>query len=139
GLFGGGLIELAKNRPPADSRGSTEAPATDSVAGLPRSPTTIYAGGGKLWALTETGAFVRDEASSHPAFEPIAEGLSADRVLTGEHITSLAFDRAGRLWLAFFDRGIDVISADGSERLSHIEDDHLREINFLRFDPREDR
>ncbi|HEV8482064.1 MAG TPA: hypothetical protein VGV87_00790 [Blastocatellia bacterium] len=139
GLFGGGLIELAKDRNAASTRDSNERPAAAGVAGLPRVATTVYAGGGKLWALTQNGAFARDENGSRPAFDPVAEALAADRVLTGEHITSLAFDRAGRLWVAFFDRGIDVISSDGSQRLSHIEDDHVREVNFLRFDPGEDR
>jgi ligand-binding sensor domain-containing protein len=139
GLFGGGLIELVANRASADKPDTTEPGVKGGIAALPRSATTVSAGGGKLWALTQNGAFARDEGSSRPAFEPVAEALAADQVLTGDHITSLAFDRAGRLWVALFDRGVDVISSDGGERLSHIEDDRVREVNFLRFDQREDR
>ena len=139
GLFGGGLVELSENRTSTNKPDTNEHAVTGGISALPRTPTTVYAGGGKLWALTQNGAFARDEDSSRPAFEPVAEALAADRVLTGDHVTSLAFDRAGRLWVALFDRGVDVISSDVSERLSHIEDDRVREVNFLRFDPREDR
>ena len=135
GLFGGGIIELVGER---DSRSDAGSPVHE-VAGLPQAATRVYAGSGRLWALTDNGAFVRDEDSSRPGFEPIGEALVAERVLTGDHVTSLSLDGGGRLWVGFFDRGIDVISPDTSERLSHLEDDRVREVNFIHFDAREDR
>jgi ligand-binding sensor domain-containing protein len=139
GLFGGGVTELVDEQAvTSDSPSSADTPFHVAV-GLPRSATRVHAGGDRLWALTDNGAFARDEGSSRPGFEPIAEALVSDRVLTGDHITSLSFDGGGRLWVAYFDRGIDVISTDTSERLSHIEDERVREVNFIRFDSRDDR
>src|SRR5205814_10010999 len=54
-------------------------------------------------------------------------------------ITTLSLDEAGRLWIGYFDRGIDVVSPETSERISHIEDDRAREINHLSFDRSEER
>jgi ligand-binding sensor domain-containing protein len=55
-------------------------------------------------------------------------------MLTAGQVTTLAIDSAGRLWVGYFDRGIDVIAPETSERLSHIEDDRVREVNFIAFD-----
>jgi ligand-binding sensor domain-containing protein len=138
GMFGGGVIELGGAEQRSDSRGGPGSPVLE-VAGLPQAATRVCASGGRLWALTDNGAFSRDEDSSRPGFEPVAEALVGDRVLTDDHITSLSFDGGGRLWIGLFDRGIDVIMPESSERLSHIEDERVREVNFVRFDGREDR
>jgi ligand-binding sensor domain-containing protein len=140
GLFGGGIIDLSANSAaPADA--AREAISTRSdTAGLPASaPATVFASEGKIWALTAEGAFARDERATRPAFESVAGALVQDRVLTAGHITTLAGDASGRLWVGYFDRGIDLIAPETSERLSRIEDDRVREINYLTFDRNEDR
>ena len=43
------------------------------------------------------------------------------------------------MWVGYFDRGIDLIATETSERVSHIEDDRVREVNFMAFDPDADR
>jgi ligand-binding sensor domain-containing protein len=58
--------------------------------------------------------------------------------MTSGHITSLAFDGKGRLWIGYFDRGIDTISPETNERLSRFEDDRVREINFIKHNAGED-
>jgi hypothetical protein len=140
GLFGGGVIDLGADRA-ARHEALAEAKSTLSeTPGLPRQvPAIVYASAGRLWALTQEGAFVRDESAAGPAFEPVAASLAGERVLTTGYITSLAFDAAGRLWVGYFDRGIDLIAIETSERVSHIEDDRVREVNFIAFDPSEDR
>jgi ligand-binding sensor domain-containing protein len=139
GLFGGGVIELVYENTSKDDSPSGTASALHVAAGLPQAATRVCTSGGRLWALTDNGAYARDEDSSRPGFEPVAEALVSDRVLTGDHVTGLAFDGARRLWVGFFDRGIDVIAPDSSERLSHVEDERVREVNFIRFDSRDDR
>src|SRR5258708_283937 len=99
----------------------------------------VYLRDGKLWVSTSEGAFARAEQSTHPAFESVGGQLASDRVLTTNHITSLSRDDAGRLWIGYFDRGIDVVLPDTAERMSHIEDERVREINYLAFDTSEDR
>jgi ligand-binding sensor domain-containing protein len=140
GLFGGGISELSANSvAPADAARETISTRSDTV-GLPASaPATVVSSEGRLWALTPQGAFARDERATRPAFESVAGALVQDRVLVAGHITTLAGDAAGRLWVGYFDRGIDVIAPETSERLSHIEDDRVREINYLAYDPIEER
>ncbi|HWC77717.1 MAG TPA: hypothetical protein VG778_09650 [Blastocatellia bacterium] len=137
GLFGGGVVELSKDPAKRNDRSLNE--SGESTTRLPQVPATVLANEGKLWALTDHGVYVRDEDSSRPVFEATAEELIAGRVLTGDHITGLSFDEARRLWVGFFDRGVDVIAPESSERLSHIEDDRVREVNFLAYDPRDGR
>jgi len=140
GMFNGGIVDL---NPPAVRQKALAGEAETSssqTAGLPVSvPAKVVVEDGKLWALTSSGAFARDEGSTRPAFESIAGALVRDPVLTAGHITGLALDGASRLWVGYFDRGIDVLAPETSERLSHIEDDRVREINHLVFDGSDDR
>jgi ligand-binding sensor domain-containing protein len=55
-------------------------------------------------------------------------------VLTDGNVSALAFDPDGRLWVGYFDRGIDILSANG-ERIEHHEDDHLFCVNRIVVDP----
>lgn len=55
-----------------------------------------------------------------------------EAALTDTNISSLGFDGDGRLWVGYFDRGIDILDHDHT---THIEDDHVFCINRLRFDP----
>lgn len=140
GNFGGGIVDLNANVGSRRSLAGESRSSLSEAAGVPASaPAVVYASDSKLWALTSEGAFVRDERGASPAFESVAGSLVGDRVLSAGHITALASDGAGRLWVGYFDRGIDLISAEASERLSHIEDDRVREINHLAFDAREAR
>jgi len=140
GLFNGGIVDM--NPAAAKQRALPREAETSSAqaAGLPASiPAKVVVDDGKLWVLTSSGAFARDEGSTRPGFESIAGALVGDRVLTAGHITGLALDGASRLWVGYFDRGIDVLTPETSERLSHIEDDRVREINHLVFDGSDDR
>lgn len=140
GLFNGGIADLSSAQPRESSDSTKSTPNLKETAGLPGSvPATVCVKDGKLWALTAEGAFARDEQATHPMFESIAGSLASERVLTAGHITTLSIDDAGRLWIGYFDRGIDLVSPDTSERISHIEDDRVREINYLSFDRSEDR
>jgi ligand-binding sensor domain-containing protein len=148
GLFGGGITELkADGRPDRGpnhgdagqpmqtaSRDLSESNSFD-VAGLPRSASTLVsAGEDRLWALTSAGAYYREDGASGPGFQAVARSLSTDRILSEGHITGLALDGAGRLWIGYFDAGIDTVEPETGERLSHMQDDRLREINFVRYD-----
>jgi ligand-binding sensor domain-containing protein len=131
GQFSGGILDLTTTQ---------ERSGLSETVGLPRAvPATVCTDAGKLWVLTRDGAFARDEQATRPSFESTAATLVGDRALTADHITSLAFDGAGKLWVGYFDRGIDLIAPDTSERLSHVEDDRVREINHLAFDSSSER
>jgi hypothetical protein len=61
--------------------------------------------------------------------------VDSTATLTDGNISALAFGPDGRLWVGYFDRGLDIVSASG-ERTAHLEDDHLFCINRIALDPR---
>lgn len=133
GLFNGGVLDVSAERTKALA--SQPPTGLSETPGLPRdAPALVFVDERSLWALTREGAFVRDGRGSGPAFEPVAASLASERIITGDHITSVALDGANRLWVGYFDRGMDVIALETSERLSHVEDDHIREVNFITHD-----
>jgi len=50
-------------------------------------------------------------------------------VLTDRNISALAVDSIGRLWVGYFDRGLDLLPSDG--RVTHIEDEHVFCVNRI--------
>ena len=107
---------------------------------LPRTaPCRVFAEADTLWALTSEGAFARDARAATGRFEAIAGALVGDRSVVAGHVTALALDDQRRLWVGYFDRGIDLLAPQTGELLSHIEDDRVREINSLAVDPGADR
>ena len=52
--------------------------------------------------------------------------------LTDDNISALGFDADGRLWIGYFDRGLDIVTAD---RTQHLEDGHLFCVNRIVLDP----
>ena len=56
--------------------------------------------------------------------------LSEPLMPTTNVISALAFDRNSRLWIGNFRRGIDIFSGEG-EQITHLENDVIKEINFL--------
>ncbi|SNT21464.1 hypothetical protein SAMN05421770_105201 [Granulicella rosea] len=59
----------------------------------------------------------------------------AQAALTDGNVSALAFAPDGRLWVGFFDRGLDVLSP-ALERAEHLEDDRIFCVNRLVLDPR---
>lgn len=51
-------------------------------------------------------------------------------LLTDRNISALAMDDRGRLWIGYFDRGLDLLEANG-ERVTHIEDEHVFCVNRI--------
>ena len=50
-------------------------------------------------------------------------------VLTDRNISALAPDSTGRLWVGYFDRGLDLLASDN--RVTHIEDEHVFCVNRI--------
>jgi ligand-binding sensor domain-containing protein len=133
GLLSGGVVEIRAGEDGSESRGGDTRGRAD-VAGLPSVPATVSVEDEKLWALTAAGAFYRDEGSEGPAFERVAQRWTDAGVLSAAHVTSLSLDGRGSLWIGYFDQGVDVIDVDAAERVSHLVDERVREINYLKFD-----
>jgi ligand-binding sensor domain-containing protein len=56
-----------------------------------------------------------------------------DALLADRNIAALKMDSTGRLWIGYFDRGLQILTATG-ERGEHIEDDHLFCVNRIAHD-----
>ncbi|MGD0922384.1 MAG: hypothetical protein ABSA70_11545 [Terriglobia bacterium] len=81
---------------------------------------------GNLFALTENGF-----CSFNPrggAWQPVIE--RADPLLADRDVSALEFDSSGRLWVGYFDRGLDVLGTAG-ERATHMEDEHVFCVNRI--------
>ncbi|NJM52999.1 MAG: hypothetical protein HC846_06145 [Blastocatellia bacterium] len=50
--------------------------------------------------------------------------------LADNFASAIAFDKNGNLWAGTFRNGIDVFSGEG-KKIKHIEDDNIRNINYL--------
>jgi ligand-binding sensor domain-containing protein len=85
--------------------------------------------GGQAYAVAANGLY-SIEASN---WRPVVERERA--VLADSNISALSFDPAGRLWVGYFDRGLDIVSAAG-ERTTHIENGYVFCVNRILPDPR---
>jgi ligand-binding sensor domain-containing protein len=55
--------------------------------------------------------------------------------LTNNHIAALQVDTQHRLWIGYFDRGVDLLAASGQGPVTHFEDDVLFCVNRIKQDP----
>jgi ligand-binding sensor domain-containing protein len=119
GTMDDGILELPIERQSRDSRELAPLGELSGVAQLFRS-------GDSLYAVTESGVYARQPAGSwNRVLEP-AGGLLTDR-----NISALGVDAAGRLWVGYFDRGLDIVEGTGL-RARHIEDDRIFCVNRIR-------
>jgi ligand-binding sensor domain-containing protein len=80
----------------------------------------------RLMALARNGLYKLDQSAG--GWERvIGQGKS---LLTDSDISALDFDSLGRLWIGYFDRGLDFLSPDG-RRVTHVEDEHVFCVNRI--------
>jgi ligand-binding sensor domain-containing protein len=79
---------------------------------------------GTLYALAGDGLYALDPRS--PDWRRVLERESA--VLADRNISALAFDPTGRLWVGYFDRGLDIVNG---ARAMHLENDTLFCVNRI--------
>src|SRR6266478_6212726 len=56
-------------------------------------------------------------------------------ILSDGNISALAADKSGRVWIGYFDRGLDLLDADAAHA-THVEDDHVFCVNRIVADGR---
>jgi len=88
---------------------------------------------GDLFALTDSGFYRFNPRGG--AWRPVIE--SEDVLLADRNVSALDFDSSGRLWVGYFDRGLDVLSPAG-DRATHIEDEHVFCVNRIVHDSQHD-
>lgn len=81
----------------------------------------LIAANNKLVAVSSDG--VVDVATGERVF------AAAGAVLSDRNISALAQDDEGRLWVGYFDRGLDILHAGG--HAAHFEDEHLFCVNRI--------
>jgi ligand-binding sensor domain-containing protein len=77
----------------------------------------------KVYALADDGLYAIDNRGT---WKPVLHRPPA--VLADRNISALSLDRAGRLWVGYFDRGLDVLE-NNLQKASHSEDEHVFCIN----------
>ena len=85
----------------------------------------LFASGDAVFAVARNGLYRINPRAF--GWQRVLEGGST--ILTDRNISALAADSTGRLWVGYFDRGLDLLPADG--RITHIEDEHVFCINRI--------
>jgi ligand-binding sensor domain-containing protein len=88
---------------------------------------------GRVFALTGREFFALDKHAAN--WRELLAG--EDSRLTDRNISALGFDGAGRLWVGYFDRGLDILDAN-LERATHLENDRVFCVNRIVYDSRHD-
>jgi hypothetical protein len=83
---------------------------------------------GKLYAVAADGLY--SAAGPDASWRHVLE--TGGGVLTDRNVSALAVDPAGRLWVGYFDRGLDLLDS-AAARPTHFEDGHLFCINRIAF------
>ncbi len=85
----------------------------------------LFASGDMVFAVARNGLYRMNPRAF--GWQRVLETGSA--VLTDRNISALAADSTGRLWVGYFDRGLDLLPADG--HVTHIEDEHVFCVNRI--------
>jgi ligand-binding sensor domain-containing protein len=80
--------------------------------------------GGDVLALTSRGLYARRDSRWLPAAQ------MPGAVLSDRNIAALAPDNSGRLWVGYFDRGLDIVSP-ALDHVTHHEDSHVFCVNRI--------
>jgi ligand-binding sensor domain-containing protein len=83
---------------------------------------------GQLYAVAENGLYAAEAGVWRKRVQP------EETQLTDRNVSALALDGAGRLWVGYFDRGLDVLEP-GGRRFTHVENDHVFCVNRIVHDP----
>jgi ligand-binding sensor domain-containing protein len=127
GTMDDGIVEIPLVQSTRPQRSSTSSADLMEVEQL-------FPSGGSVYALTRAGVFARNGTAGWKHVLEPNSGLLSD----GD-ISALAADSRGRLWIGYFDHGLDIVeNIDQEQKRStrHIEDDHLFCINRIRRNPK---
>jgi ligand-binding sensor domain-containing protein len=91
----------------------------------------LFASGNDVYALS-SDALYRMSARAVGWQQVLRPGPA---ILSDGNISALAADRSGRVWIGYFDRGLDLLDTDAG-RAIHVENDHVFCINRIVADGR---
>jgi hypothetical protein len=110
-------------RPIGGARIAVEGNAPDEPS---HSILQIFSSAETLYAVAQDGLYERsrEAAGWHKALSP------SSSMLTDRNISALGIDASGRLWVGYFDRGLDVVSP-ALDRATHVENGHIYCVNRI--------
>ena len=86
----------------------------------------LFTSDGAVFSVARSGIY---RMNAHGfGWERVLAG--GDAVLSDSNISALAASASGRLWVGYFDRGLDVLAAD-ERRARHVEDEHVFCVNRI--------
>jgi len=121
GLAAGSLDEGVVKIPFTDAPARSARPHTYPLAGEVHKLLNMD---GKLYALASDGLYAIEAQAT--GWRRVLEREGA--ILADRNVSALALDPAGRLWVGYFDRGLDIV--DGP-RVTHQENDTLFCVNRI--------
>jgi hypothetical protein len=86
----------------------------------------LFASGESVFAVARGGLYRLDPH----AFGWTQALQSGQSLLSDRNISALAIDASQRLWVGYFDRGLDIVSSDNL-RQKHVEDEHVFCVNRI--------
>jgi len=89
----------------------------------------LFISGDAVFAVARSGLYRMNPHAF--SWQRVLEAGTA--VLSDRNISALAVDANGRLWVGYFDRGLDLLASDSS-RASHVEDEHVFCVNRIFLD-----
>jgi len=98
---------------------------------LPGAVKRLLDADGALYAVGDRGLYLVDERRG--GWRRVLDREAAP--LADRNVSALAFDGAGRLWVGYFDRGLDILEPS-LDRATHVEDDHVFCVNRIVEDSR---
>ena len=108
----------------ANQRAARSAPVVDSQL---KSAKRLFNIQGNAFALTADAVFER-EARTGIWTRRIA--VSAP-TWTDRNVSALSVDSTGKLWIGYFDRGIDIADNGDGQKIMHVEDDQVFCVNRI--------
>jgi ligand-binding sensor domain-containing protein len=96
--------------------------SSSAATGL-RDVEQLLSSGDSTYAVTTNGIYSR---AAGGGWKRVLEPDGG--VLTDRNVSALAVDKSGRLWVGYFDRGLDIVEANG-RKTRHIEDEHVFCVN----------
>ena len=86
----------------------------------------VFASGDSLFAVARLGLYRMNPHGF--GWQRVLEAGAA--TLSDRNISALAMDTSGRLWIGYFDRGLDILAPD-TGRVNHVEDEHVFCVNRI--------
>lgn len=86
----------------------------------------IESTGESILVLTRAGVF--EVKANSLGWQQVLK--ARDAVLSDRNISAVAMDKDGRLWVGYFDRGLDIVP-NGPQRTAHVENDHVFCVNRI--------